>query len=154
MLIGRAICWLLAVNSPLHWNVWRFWPFLRNFHLLGNHGNPKCSPRKVRLKRRALKRAVLNHPDQLATHILETTATGEVVYLRVTRTCNRGISFRNRSDRWSHWPSQCWRLWSRCLLAWIWISGNLFIIESVSNGWVRSQKFGSFSAFASVNKTD
>ena len=48
-------------------------------------------------KRKALNRAVLNHPDQLVTHILETTTTGED--LRVTRlTRNNGVNFRNGSS--------------------------------------------------------
>ena len=59
----------------------------------------KLFPQKVSLnrdKRRALIRAVPNHPDLLATHILETTTTGED--LRVTRLIsNSGVSFRNRS---------------------------------------------------------
>ena len=53
----------------------------------------KRFPQKVSLrdKRRALNRAVLNHPDQLATNTLKTTATGED--LHVTRlTCNSGVN--------------------------------------------------------------
>ena len=45
----------------------------------------------LRDKRRSLNRAVLTHPDQLATHILKTTTTGED--LRVTRLkCNSGVN--------------------------------------------------------------
>ena len=100
----------------------------------------KRFPQKVSLrdKRTALNRVVLNHPDQLATPILETTTTGED--LRVTLlTCNSGVSFRNRSECLSQWPSQCSRLWSQCLLIWIWISGKFIHHQmSESNGWVLS----------------
>ena len=59
--------------------------------------------------------------DQLATHFLKTTTTGE--RLRVTRlTCNSGVNFRNRYDCWSQRPIQCIQLWSQILLVWIWIS--------------------------------
>ena len=60
-------------------------------------GVAKRFPQKVSLtdKRGVLNGAVLNHPDQLATNILETYNTGED--LRVTRlTCNSGVSFRKR----------------------------------------------------------
>ena len=48
-------------------------------------GVTKRFPQKVSLgdKRRALSWPVLNHPNQLATHILDTTTTGED--LSVTR---------------------------------------------------------------------
>ena len=59
-------------------------------------GVEKRSQQKVRENLRALKRAVLNHPDHLATHIMETITAGEVP--SVTRSCNSGVSFRNRSD--------------------------------------------------------
>ena len=60
-------------------------------------GVAKRFPQKVRDKGRALNKTVLNHPDQLATYISETTTTSED--LRVTRlTCNSGVNLRNRSD--------------------------------------------------------
>ena len=43
-------------------------------------GVAKRSPQKVRGKRRALNRAVLNHPDQLVTH-METATIGKVLEL-------------------------------------------------------------------------
>ena len=48
-------------------------------------GVAKQSPQMVRDKQRALNRVVLNHSDQLATHILETMTTGEVPSCIVTR---------------------------------------------------------------------
>ena len=114
--------------------------FLRDFHFLDNHGNPKHSPKKVRDKRRTPNRAVVNHTDQLATHILETTTTGKD--LRVTRlTCNNGVNFRNRSNCWSQWPFHSSRLCSRCLIVWIWISWKFIHHRmSVSNRWFLSLK--------------
>ena len=92
-------------------------------------GVAERSPETIRDKCRALNRADLNHPDQLATHILETSTTGED--LRVTRlTGNSGVSFRSRSDCWSQLPIQCGRLRSQSLLDWVWIYPEiLFIIE-------------------------
>ena len=90
----------------------------------------------LRDKRRGLNRAVLNYPDQLATRVLETTTTCEG--LHVTRlTCNSNVSFRNRSDCWLQWPSQCSRLWSQCLFISVWISWkSIHHRMSVSNGWI------------------
>ena len=141
-LIGQAFCRLLAVGRLLHWIfVCWFWLFLRDFPFLDNQEHPKRSPQKFRDKRRALNRAVLTHPDQLATHILKTrsTTTGED---RVTRlSCNSGVSFRNRSDCWSQWPSRCSQLWSHIFLVWIRISCKFNHHQrSVSNGWVLSPK--------------
>ena len=91
-----------------------------------------------------MNRTVLTQPDQLTTYTLETTSTNED--LRVTRlTCNRGVSFRNRSDFWSQWPSQCSQLWSLCLLVWIWISWRFIHHRmSISNGWVLPLKIRFF----------
>ena len=56
----------------------------------------KTPDRRLEIKE-VSERAVLTHPDQLATHILKTTTTGED--LRVTRvTCNSGVNFRNWYD--------------------------------------------------------
>ena len=93
--------------------------------------------RRLEIKR-SLNRAVLTHPDQLATHILETTTTGED--LRVTRlTCNSGVNFKNQSHCWSQCPSRCSQLWLRIFLVWIWICWKFIHHRmSVSNGWVLS----------------
>ena len=56
----------------------------------------KHSPQKVRDERRALSRAVLNYPDQLATHILKIPLVAK--YLCVTRTRNSGVNARNQSN--------------------------------------------------------
>ena len=100
------------------------------------YGIAKFSPQKVRDKRRAQNRVVLNHPDQLITNILETITTGED--LSVTRlTCNGGVIFRNWFDCWWQWPSQCSWLWSWYLLIWIWISWKIIHHRmSVSNSLV------------------
>ena len=47
-------------------------------------GVAKRFPQKVSLrdKRRALNRTVMNHHDQLATHVLEITTTGEAIGLQ------------------------------------------------------------------------
>ena len=47
----------------------------------------------VRDKQRALNRMVLNYPDQLTTHILETTTTNDDVHVTIL-TCNDGVNFR------------------------------------------------------------
>ena len=93
---------------------------------------PKRFPQEVR----GLSTGRSEHPDQLAPHILQTTTTGED--LRVSKlTRNSGFNFRNRSDSWSKWPSQCSRLWSQYLLVWVWISWKCIHYRmSVSNGWV------------------
>ena len=114
-------------------------------------GVAKRFPQKVSLrdKRRALNRAVLNYPDQLATYSLETTTTGKD--LRVTRlTCNGGVNFRNRSDCWSQCPSQTSQLFSQCLFIgvslkkYIYYSSNINInikrIGSVPKNVVPSQR--------------
>ena len=72
-------------------------------------GVAKRSSQKVRDKRRALNRAVLNYSDQLATRILETTTTGEDP--RVTERLGR-VQQATASETWlasisSANPSQC-----------------------------------------------
>ena len=60
-------------------------------------GVAERSPLKVRDKRRSLNRAVLTHPDELSTHILEITTAAE--NFRLTRlSCNSSVSFRKQSD--------------------------------------------------------
>ena len=62
-------------------------------------GVAKHCPQKVSLrdKGRSLNRAVLKYHVQLATHILETTTTGEDLHV-TGLTCDSGVDFRNRSD--------------------------------------------------------
>ena len=111
----------------------------------------KAPHRRLEIKK-VSERAVLTHPDQLATHILKTTTIGED--LSVTRlTCNSGINFRNRYGCWSQWPIQCIQLWSQFLLVWIWISWkSIHHRMSVLNGWVLSLKI-QFLPSIRVNKT-
>ena len=79
------------------------------------------------------------HPDQLATHIMETSTAGGD---RVTRpTCNSGVSFRNQYNCWSQWPTRCSQLWSHIFLVWTWISWKFIDHRRrISNGWVLSLK--------------
>ena len=143
MLIGCAFCWLLAFGRLLHWNFCWFWLFLRDFHFMDYHESPKRSPQKVR-----------DHFWRLWTGRSWTTPINSphtswkppplAKYLRVTRICNGGVNWRNRSGCWSQWPSQCWRLWSRCLLVWIWISWKFVHRRMpISNGWILSLKIRS-----------
>ena len=98
------------------------------------------APHRRLEKKEVSERAVLTHPDQLATRILKITTTGED--LRVTRvTCSSGVNFGNWYNCWSQWPIQCIQLSSQFLLIWIWISWkSIHCPLSVSNGWALSLK--------------
>ena len=153
MLIGRAFWRLLAVGRQLHWYFYRFWLFLLDFHFLDNHGNQKRAPQKVRGKRGALKKAVLNHPDQLDALFVETTTSCEKLRVGLIRlTCNRVLSVSGTgptADRngpvsvvshgYNVFPSESE------------FPENLFTIESqYQTDRFCPKKFGSFSTFASV----
>ena len=85
MLIVRAFCRLLAVGRLSAIFISLIIKDIRN-----------APYRRLEIKE-VSEQAVLTHPDQLATHILKTTTTGED--LRVTRlTCNSGVNFRNRYE--------------------------------------------------------
>ena len=139
MLIGHAFCRLLPISHLLHWKFCWFWLFLCDFHFLDNQGHPKRSPQQVRDKWRALNRAILNHPDQLATHILKPTTGKDLPVTRLM--CNGGVNFRNQYNCWSQWPTRCSQLWSHIFLVWTWISWKFIDHRRrISNGWVLSPK--------------
>ena len=105
----------------------------------------KHFPQKVRDKPRALKKVILNHPDQLTTHSLRylwklPPLAKTFVLLDWFATVGTVVSsFRNQSDCWSHLPPQ--RRWSHCCFIIIRISWKFIHYQmSVSNGWVLSQK--------------
>ena len=104
----------------------------------------------VRDKRGALNRAALNHPDQLATHDLDTTT--KVEDHRATKLTLQHWCQVQKPVYWSQWSFQCSRLWPQCLLIRILNFLKMyFIIEChcQTDGFC-PWNFSSFSAFASV----
>ena len=92
MLIGRAFLSAASPRSSAALNfLLNLIYFLRDFHSLDNHGNPKRSKQKVRDKRRGLDMAVLNHPIKSPN---TSWKLARAKYPRVTTTCNNGVNLK------------------------------------------------------------